>query len=580
MTSRVVLRKMSYEHNVAPQRLSHYLNSNKTRHSWYMLALFILALLTQAASFYLIPDGQMNDDASYLSRALHLARPDQFNNLRNPTHYSHGWPILLAPFFKFTNQYYFTGRIIAVVLTALSAPLLFVWFRRWSKDSLTSAGLTLLFLNAVQVLRLGSSLMSEPLYFLLILSCFLGVRYAPTSWSFLFLGALSAWNIQVRMEALAVLVAVLAALAFKENRSHKIAFYLSGFLATHLLNRFLIENQSEKSHSTSVLDFFKQMSAPELLSYPFIYLKNVGLYAGESVFGYHHWVFLLGGCLFTALALRLAHQTYKRKNLKTWFSDPGFWWLLIYPAMISPWPYFNARYWPLWAVMSLGFVIANLPKKFQRGLVVLLLLIQIPGSLREYRLNQDAKLFQERIYRPYYRQLKDAERVMTLNYARVETIARVPTSEPISRTDFQSIPIAMAHFGCDVVEWEVQKRHIVTYTNQEARPFPPNTLSCLRNSTLFEPFASCAFSESFRLVMGADKLKQAGSLFSQAMQTQDLSQRLTLLDQALELVYDLPETRIARARTALALDPDNSQAKEELKKVYQQYPSYQDSDNF
>ncbi|HIB64815.1 MAG TPA: hypothetical protein EYO33_06840 [Phycisphaerales bacterium] len=89
-----------------------------------------MAVLTQALTFTLIPDGQLNDDAAYVLRAMKLAFPHRFDFLRSaPTDYPFGWPLVLVPFYWLSDQFYTIGRLVAVVLTGLTSMLLFSIFK-------------------------------------------------------------------------------------------------------------------------------------------------------------------------------------------------------------------------------------------------------------------------------------------------------------------------------------------------------------------------------------------------------------------------------------------------------------------
>ena len=549
----------------------------KNRNRLILGLVFALAVITQALTFTLIPDGQLYDDAAYVLRAMKLAFPHRFDYLRAaPTDYPIGWPLVLVPFYWFSDQFYTVGRLISIVLTGLTSILLFSIFRDKTNSRWTAAGVVVLFLHSPRVMMLGSSLMTEPFcYFLIALSAFLFYRTRSTE-GFLLLGFLGAWCMATRMEGLALVLALLIAAWRVKGFKPPFFAYLGSFIASTLATRLLLADANQQSRTFSVFSFFKDKSVGELLSHPFYYVKHNSFHALASVFGEmpDPAVVIL---LLLPVAGVLSLKKGIGKGLSRGAKDPLLLWVLIYPVLISPWPYFNSRYWALWTVVALALALTALPGKTRAVALGLLLVFQIPSAVSSYRLGPISSRFQKEIYLPFYRSLNGARRVMTLHSARVATLSFVATDEPLWLKDFQSLPIGMAYKGCDVIEWEVRDRHIKTYTGEQARPFPSQALEGLRRSSLFEPFQTSPFAEAFRLTADPEALKQAGNLYSQALQSNDLQQRKQLLEQALTLVDDLPETRRTYAETLIALNPENPRGKEVLRALYEQYPHLEKS---
>lgn len=536
------------------------------------LLVFLLALLSQALTFYLIPNGQLNDDALFLLRSLKLARPEDFPALHNPTHYAVGWPLFLAPFLWLSEDFYTVGRLVAMVLTGLTAVFLFLLFKGKERALFLPLAGVLLFLNSQQILRLGSSLMSEPLTLCLTVAClFFSVR-ATRWWHFALLGLAGAWGLATRSESLAFVLVIAFALWRRGSKFAHLCSYGLAFVTSFALLRSFLEARNAKGHLGAVLEFFQGKPGGGAWDYPWVFLKSNSLISLSSVFGSSSPALALLWLLPLAAILYALKNRGPKTCLVEISRNPLALWLILFPMVLFIWPYFNARYWVLWLVLLLVSTCKVLPPKVQMVVLSLLLMVQAPGAFSEYRLGPVAQRFQTEIYLPYYQSLSQAKKVMTLNAARVETIALVPTVEPIPRTDFQSIPIAMAHLGADVVEWETSNRHIVTYDGTEVRPFPPQALEALRKSTLFEPYQSSAFSESFRLLTDSEALKQAGNKYSQAMQSTDLASQISLLEEALALVPDLPETRLAYLQARLARNPQDSEAKRQLEELLSQYP--------
>ena len=550
---------------------------SKKRNALVFGLVFIMAVLTQALTFTLIPDGQLNDDAAYVLRAMKLAFPHRFDFLRSaPTDYPFGWPLVLVPFYWLSDQFYTIGRLVAVVLTGLTSMLLFSIFKDKTNSGWTAAGIVLLFLHSPRVMMLGSSLMTEPFcYFLILLSVFLFYRTRSTE-GFLLLGLLGAWCMATRMEGLALVLAMLVSTWRVKGLKSPFFAYLGGFLTTTLALRLLLADANQQSRLFSVFSFFKDKSTGELLGYPFFYLKHNSFHALASVFGELPSLFVIVLFLLpTAGVLRL--KAGPARALSQAAKDPLLLWIFIYPAIIAPWPYFTSRYWALWTVVALSLALTALPIKARTAALSLLLVLQIPSAVESYRLGPISSRFQKEIYLPFYRSLGQARRVMTLHSTRVATLSFVATEEPLWLKDFQSLPIGMAYKECDVIEWEVSDRNIKTYTGEQARPFPPQALEGLRRSRLFEPYQTSPFAEAFRLTADPLALKQAGSLYSQALQSDNLQERKQLLEQALNLVDDLPETRRTYAETLLALNPEDPKGMEILQALYEQYPYLEES---
>lgn len=533
---------------------------------------FAFAVVTQLLTFYLIPDGQLSDDASFLLRALKLTGQPRFADFHDPTNYAVGWPLLLVPVLKLSDQFYLAGRWVAVLLTGLSSSLLFHLFHRRQRSLVVPLTAVALFCQSVQMLRLGSSLMSEALSFFLVLLT-LAICPLVHRWpGAVVLGGAVAWAVATRMENL-VLVGVVLVIMLSKSRSWAppAAFGASFFILSGLV-RVLSSDFNEASHSGSVTSFFGTLSAAQLAEYPLIFVRENSLISLNSVFGAVGplwrglWLIPLAGAV---LALRSAGF---KSVLRRVAGDPLVLWAFLAPLLLFPWPYFSERYWPLWMVVVLGLGLERLPPKACLAGCLVLLILQSPSAWEQYRLGPIARRYQEELYRPYYESLSEARRVMTLSASRVETIALVPTCEPLLRTDFQSIPIGMAYLASDVIEWETSPRHLTTYAGSQARPFPVHALEGLRHSSLFEPYRRSAFGEAFRLVGDPEKLKAAGSLYSQAMQTPAPQQKLELLRQALTLVPDLPETRLEYNLLLLQLDPKSQAARTDLANLLQQYP--------
>jgi hypothetical protein len=247
-------------------------------------------------------------------------------------------------------------------------------------------------------------------------------------------------------------------------------------------------------------------------------------------------------------------------------------WVLAFPIALAAWPYFNPRYWPLWTVMALSMSLLCLPVRFRLVGLAALLAIQFPAAWQQYTTGPLARRFEQELYLPYYRTLAEARRVLTLNWSRVEVLAQVPTAQPLMRPDFQSLPIAMAHQGCDLIEWEVTDRNLTSTFGDKARIYPPQALEGLRRSSLFQKHSASAFSESFRLLADPERLKLAGQKYSQAMQEKNPETQIALLEQALSLVPDLPETRLSLLQLRLARNPNDGSASTDLGKLLEQYP--------
>ncbi len=542
---------------------------------YYILGLLLLAGLSRSVLFYLIPDGQYNDDASFLLRGLNFAGVNGAAALGNPIHFAPGWPLLLAPFLKFSGQWYVVGRVLSTFLTCLTACLLAIGFARRSGSRLFGAATALLFLNAPQVMILGSSLMAEPLYIFLTALCLLMGKEIQSHRISFALGLAAGWCFLTKTEGLVVVAAVALATLAQPTKRKFLGSYLAGFAAIGVVLRQSLPQVKENAHLQVAGGVFKADEFSSAWAYLEAMVKqNSGLALEALLNTQKFWNHLLW--LLPLIAVFIFFQKVDWKTgARALSQEPVVIWLLLFPLVFFFWPFFNARYWPLWSVLLFAVSLSIFSGRARWILIAGLLLLQAPGSWHWYQMGPLAARFEHEIYLPFYRGLNSGQRVLTLNSSRVATIARVPAVEPLMATDFQSLPIGMAHLGCDLIEWEVHRRTITSVTGSDARRYPPDAIEGLRKSTLFKLERSCAFAESYRLVADPEKLKQAGFFYSRALQTVDAKEQRDLLLKCLALVPDLPEAELALYHNELRSDPDDAAARAKLDALLKKYPFLQ-----
>ena len=548
-------------------------DKSKQRDLFLFLGVLLFALATRWGLFYLIPDGQMNDDACFLLRALHLSRPTDVASLPNPVHYAIGWPLLIAPFLKLGFDWYATGRILATGLTCLTSVYLASAFARRTGSRAFGAAVALLFLNAPQTMILGSSLMSEPFYFFLVSACLLGAATIRDLRSALFWGGLSGLCFLTRTEGLLVGMAVGVSLLARGRKPSVLGGFLAGLVTVALFGRDLIK--LDGAHLRTAQGALAGRQFPDLWSYTPTLIKQNATMALEALLtrsslGYHLlWLVPL------AAVIVVLQSKGARATLQAFCKEPLALWLVGFPFVFYVWPFFNPRYWPLWAVLLFALSLSHLGTRLRWLAMATLLLLQFPGAWHWYGMGPLAERFQKELYLPYYRSLSSGQKVLTLNNTRVSSIARVPTEMPLMNSEFQSLPIAMAYTGCDLIEWETTSRTLKSVTGSDARTYPPEALEGLRKSPLFKLEQSCAFSECYRLVADPASLKEAGSYYSAAMQTNEPKKRLEFLQQAVSAVPGLPETEWAFWNTRLQLTPGDSEATRQLSELSGRYPFLQ-----
>ena len=550
-------------------------DKSKQRDLFLSLGVLLFALATRWGLFYLIPDGQMNDDACFLLRALHLSRPTDVASLPNPVHYAIGWPLLIAPFLKLGFDWYATGRILATGLTCLTSVYLASAFARRTGSRAFGAAVALLFLNAPQTMILGSSLMSEPFYFFLVSACLLGAATIGDLRSALFWGGLSGLCFLTRTEGLLVGVVVCLSLFARGCSWPVVGGYLAGLASVTGFVRGIFRHAEQNTHLRQVKGVWGGDHSPDFWSYTPILGKQSATMALEALLNRSSQAYHLLW-LIPIVALTVVLQSKGvRATLPAFCKEPLALWLIGFPFVFYVWPFSNPRYWPLWAVLLFALSLSHLGTRPRWVAMAALLILQLPGAWHWYGMGPLAERFQKELYLPYYRSLSSGQKVLTLNNTRVSSIARVPTEMPLMNSEFQSLPIAMAYTGCDLIEWETTSRTLKSVTGSDARTYPPEALEGLRKSPLFKLEHSCAFSECYRLVADPTSLKEAGSFYSAAMQTNEPKKRLEFLQQAVSAVPGLPETEWAFWNTRLQLTPGDSEATRQLSELSGRYPFLQ-----
>lgn len=543
--------------------------ANRLTSSGWLIAIALLTVLSQFATFYLIPDGQFNDDAAYALRALKFADPVGQRDAVDVSGFRPGWPVALAVPLALSGNDLRTGRVLSIACTAASAVLLAQIFAQLAGSRVLACLLVLLFTQQKLVLQLGSSLMSEPFYIFLILCSFSSTRRMWSGPAYLFWGILAGWCTVVRPEGLVVAGSIVFCLAADKKLNKKnLGIWIVGFLAFRGVFGLLVPYQ--RVHMR-VLSTWAEGDGYNV-GYLWKFFKLNSFHSLSAITGGTHPV---QSWFWPVLALGICGLFYLYRGRIDWralATEPMMWWVVLYPGVLTLWPYFDSRYWILWSIVALGLIVSKLPPRVAWIIPVLLLVAQFPQSLTQYRNGPVARKFQNEVYLPYYREFSQLGTVMSLNYARIELLSDAATKLPMERSEFISIPLGMAGMGVEYVEWEGGNRHIRTLYGEEAVVFPPRAYLWLKASTLFEVHHTCGFSTCFRLKADPRNLVQAARLIATARAEQDPSQKLELYNQALELVLDLPEARIERALHQLTLDPRAEAPVEELMDVYRQYP--------
>lgn len=503
---------------------------------------FLLGVVSQSLTFHLIPAGQM-DDAGFILRAMRLVSPVSGPGIIPVEQFVPGWPVLLSLVYAVTGDYNFWGRVLTICCTSLAGAGLFLLFQQRGYSLLTSSLLAWLFFNSPKTLELGSSLMTEPCSYFAVIACLLlaGRDYRLVGHALL--GGLAGWCATVRPEGL--LVGMVLAVGVVSNKTISKASIIPYLLALFGVREavYASTHWMRGVHGNVVLDYFKSKGASP--GYLLDFFAQNSQISCTSLLGWPQtWLFRF---FWPLLLIGLVTSLLRTKKDKTWRDrgrDSLWCWVLLYGAGMSCWPFFSDRYWPLWAAAAVGLSLEWASRRVRIAILVLVVLIQLPSAVAKYRLGPTASQFSRAIYVPFYQEFHDHEKVMSLYSRRVQLLGQVSVFEPLQRTDFQSIPIAMAHFGCSYIEWENYDRTLASFDGAQARPYPPQANLWLKASTLFEPHHECGFSTCYRLKIEPERLKRAGSLYSQAMQTPEPSARLAHLEAAHQAVSDLPELRV------------------------------------
>jgi len=203
--------------------------------------------------------GFFNDDAMYIlatksllqGRYVALELPGQpFLNYPLP-----GFPLFLAPFVKLATPHWHFLKIVTLLLTLLSASLLWIilklWLRPWPRVGVIS----LFLLNPLTLLS-STNIMSEPCFLFGILISFIGLSRTLSSispipalqtWA---VGLAIAWTSLIRPQGFILIPFVLAGLGYQKK--WRLAIPLAGpalffwiallarnYILTHTLNAYL-----------------------------------------------------------------------------------------------------------------------------------------------------------------------------------------------------------------------------------------------------------------------------------------------------------------------------------------------------
>lgn len=543
--------------------------SSPKQYLW-LLVVFLLTVVSQLATFYLIPDGQFNDDAAYVLRALQFAQPEQWGWSRDVSDFRPGWPLVMAGPLVLSGEDLRVARVINILFTATDTCLIALLMWQLSGSRLLGAGLAWLFSQSPRMLQLGSSIMSEPFYFFLALVLLGFGLHRRWEWrGSLLLGILTGWCVGSRPDGLSVGIALgLALLLDKERRKSMVALWGVTAVAFFLWLRAAFPDSDAHLLHAAEAGNISHFS----FSYIWLYLTNNALNSADALLGWRHeWMRYWWFALILILAYLCIRHRDRLSPLKL-AGNAWLMWALAHMSALYLWPYSSSRYWVLWSTLAIGFLLWQLPRKAAYGLLALLLALQAPQTVREYRNGPVASRFQKQKYLPFYRAFSDHGTVTTLQSARVELLGRTPTIRLWNSAEFSNIPLAMASNNSKFIEWENSSRIIVSYSGTKPRLYPNHPVRWLQASSLFAVHHDCGFSTCYELVEDQQKLQRAGQYVMMARQLAEPEERLEALEQALVEVEDLPEIRVWRDRLKLELDPESEVAVDDLIKVYRQYP--------
>lgn len=535
---------------------------------WSWLAVvFCLALAAQLATFYLIPDGQMNDDAAYAMRALQMVDAERYANARSPADLRPGWPLAMGASLFVGGKDLRAARILTSLLTAVNATFLCLLVWKRSRSRLLGFLVALLFMQAPLTLQLGSSLMSEPLYYCVLLSVLTLSTRASSVPALLALGVLSGWCISIRSDGFAALPVIALALLMREDRWKRLAIWFAALASFQLLLRSMIEDRAVHYRQLTGILAEGGYKLDYLWNYFTLNSKNAyqALEGSPAAWDILFW---------PALLFAVGFALWKRRpNWALVARDPILVWLVAYPTLLILWPYFAPRYWVLWSSLALGTVLSYIPIRVGGVVLSLLVLLQLPASFHQYQNGPIARTFQNTVYLPFYREFSDHGNVMTLNFHRLELLSKATATEPVESADFSSVPLAMAQTDTRYIEWEQKSRELKAYDGVGSRLYPPYMPFQLRSSTLYEHHHGCRFSDCFELKVPQEDLLKVLENLRQLPNISQAQEQLELYNETLDIVKDLPEIRIQRAILGLKLDPSDERYVSELIEVYEQYPN-------
>jgi hypothetical protein len=205
-------------------------NSNSTRdlekvnpaRLWIFVVIFSALTYLALLPYYYV--GFFNDDATYLLAARSLLQ-GRYIRLFDPqlsllTQFPPGYPLFLTLFAGWVKAPYLAVQCASILLTLLSAGLLWILLEDWFSPAARLVACSLFTLNPI-TLQFSTAVMSEPLYIFLSLLCLLLLRQylKPESprWSPWLLGLLLGWVAITRDLGILLVVSVGATLALSKR---------------------------------------------------------------------------------------------------------------------------------------------------------------------------------------------------------------------------------------------------------------------------------------------------------------------------------------------------------------------------
>lgn len=528
----------------------------------------LLALSTVLAQAFLRQDyfvGWFNDDACYLLRAYQFANSGLCYVCNLPIQgidgFAIGWPFVLTPFVFLFGKNIALYRLVTLTLLVLSVLAVSdISCRRHGKRAGLLLGLVLAF--SWNALYLGTSLMSEPCYLFVATSILWVDETQPPGRRSILCGLLAGFAALVRTEGLIFIVAI-SLLGLLRGRWKDSAISGMAFLLIFAGAQWFSTPASP--HAGQISNFLN--AGFGLWNFLIGWTMNQLLLIGTSFLNGPSW--FCRGLAFAGLLLFAYGLAVKPRRFLT--LEP---WVVLgtFGAMML-WPYLDSRYWmaamPAWLLIWQS----ALTSRHRLFFFLPLLVLELISGFVVSRVEQSYIKSVENMYLQLNELPTDVV-VASPTPGRTHLLAHRRTASFYSEKSLGLLTRNLVFQNGNALIWQSGlKRSLARLDGGSQFETPPYFEEWVRCSTLYRLTYDQPVGFIARISTTKQDMEQAVAIWNQAIQTPDVSERLVLLNKALDVVEDFPEIRVHRFQTALEVETVDKDTKAQYILPYlRQYP--------